>query len=160
MVGGTRKAVKKREDFAAVESGARALARLKPREQGFAIALASGLDMTSAAHFAGMAKRSASSRGSEMASRPRVMAAVAALRLEAAREAGMTPAEVLRQVREDRALAFEKGAPAAAIRATEVMAKVVGVLTARNDRPRVTVRIVDYSGARVADVEAEEGGDD
>lgn len=150
--------MKKREDSPAVESSARALARLKPREQGFAIALASGLDMTKAAHFAGVAKRSASSRGSEMGSRPRVQAAVAALRLEAARESGMTPAEVLRQVREDRALAFEKGAPAAAIKATELAAKVAGVVTPRDHRPRITVRIVDYTGRQVADVETESGG--
>lgn len=151
--------MKNRDDFAALESGARALARLKPREQAFATAWAAGLDQTAAAIFSGVAKRSAGSRGSEMASRPRVQAAVAALRLEAARAAGMTPAEVLRQVREDRALAFEKGAPAAAIKATELAAKVAGVVTPRDHRPRVTVRIVDYTGRQVADVDAESGGE-
>lgn len=150
--------MKNRDDFAAVETSSRALARLKPREQAFATAWAAGLDQTAAAIFSGVAKRSAGSRGSEMASRPRVQAAVAALRLEAAREAGMTPAEVLRQVREDRALAFEKGAPAAAIKATELAAKVAGVVTPRDHRPRITVRIVDYTGRQVADVETESGG--
>lgn len=149
-----------RKDSPAVESSAPALARLKQREAAFALALAAGVDQTAAAIFAGAPKRSASSRGSEMAARPRVQAAVAALRLEAARESGMTPAEVLRQVREDRALAYEKGAPAAAIRASEIMAKVAGVLTARNDRERITVRIVDYTGRQVAAVEASTGGDD
>lgn len=44
--------------------------------------------------------------------------------------------------------------------ATELAAKVAGVVSPRNDRPRVTVRILDYTGARVADVEAEGGDDD
>jgi phage terminase small subunit len=152
--------VKSREDFAAVESGARALARLKPREQAFATAWAAGFDQTAAAIFAGVPQRSAASRGSEMAARPRVQAAVAALRLEAAKESGITPAEVLRQVREDRALAYEKGAPAAAIRATELAAKVAGVVSPGKDRQRITVRIVDYTGRQVADVETESGDED
>ena len=149
-----------RKDSPAVESSAPALARLKPREAAFATAYASGLDQTKAAVFAGAPKRSASSRGSEMASRPRVQAAVAALRAEAARESGLTPAEVLRQVREDRSLAYEKGAPAAAIRATELAAKLAGLLNPRDHRPRVTVRILDYTGKPTVDVEAEAGGDD
>lgn len=158
MVGRTRKPVTKRED-PAIESGARALARLKPREAAFATAYASGLDMTKAAIFAGAPKRSASSRGSEMASRPRVQAAVAALRLEAAREAGLTPADVLRQVQEDRTLAYEQSAPAAAIRATELAARVAGLVGPRNDRQRITVRVVDYTGRQIADVDTESGGE-
>lgn len=126
------------------ETSASLLRRLTPRHAAFSLAAAGGMSAADAARYAGAPAASARQRGHELLQRPDVRAAINALQAEAAEGQGLDLATLLRQLAEDRRFAYELGAPAAAIRATELQARLSGVLNMAE--PLVEVHVVDLGG--------------
>jgi len=105
----------------------------RPRWQAFVAAYCSGSTLAAAVHSAGYTCDSSKAYGFKLLRRPAVAEAVVKVRQALAERAAFTMDKAMEQLREDREFAITTENAAAAVRASELMAKMSGHLVERID---------------------------
>jgi phage terminase small subunit len=105
----------------------------RPKWQRFVAAYCSGATMSAAVQTAGYSSASPKQYASKLLARPAIAAAVATVRQALAERAAFTMDKAMAQLREDREFAIRTENAAAAVRASELMARMSGHLVDRID---------------------------
>jgi phage terminase small subunit len=122
------------------------------RQQKFIEAVASGLSTQEAARHAGFSP-SYARKSSRLLKQPMIASAIAGIRMEGRKLAAYDVATAMQEALEDHKFAVEKGNAMAAVKATELRAKLSGLLIDRIEVVPVDLRgALDRAEARVLNV--------
>jgi phage terminase small subunit len=126
--------------------------RLSQKKLRYVDALLEGHSGAEAARIAGYASKSARSVAYSLSKDPAVAKLVAERRAEIAERNAITVDSMLEQLNDDRAFAKETGNATAAVRATELTAKLAGLLIEKRDvraLGALKIELVNFDGTIV-----------